>query len=63
MILQKETFQFRVPNEPSAVELIEEHKEKSRGLVTYNTQYKTRKEDKQVVETWYVVKITHDYTV
>ena len=63
MILQKETFQFRVPNEPRAVELIEEHKEKSRGLVTYKTVYRTKKEGGDIVDSWYIVTITHDYTV
>lgn len=60
--LQKETFQYKVETESAAQELIEKEKEKSQGLVTYGTKYRTRKENKEVVESWYVVTVTHDYT-
>jgi hypothetical protein len=62
MELQKETFVFKVDSEEAAVELIEEQKEKTRGLVTYKTDYKTKKEKGEVVDSWYIVTITHDYT-
>jgi hypothetical protein len=62
MELQKQTFTYKVPTEEAAVELIEEEKEKSRGLVTYKTDYKTKKEKGEVVDSWYIVTITHDYT-
>lgn len=62
MELLKQTFTYKVPTEEAAVELIEQEKEKSRGLVTYKTDYKTKKEKGEVVDSWYVVTVTHDYT-
>lgn len=61
-MLQKEMFQYRVSNEPSVVELIEDHKAKSAGLVTYQTKYKTKKQDGEIIDSWYIVTVTHDYT-
>jgi hypothetical protein len=60
--LLKQTFTYRVPTEEDAVALIEEEKAKSRGLVTYKTAYKTKKEKGEIVDSWYVVDVVHDYT-
>jgi hypothetical protein len=60
--LLKQTFTYKVPTEQDAVALIEDEKSKSRGLVTYKTDFKTKKEKGEVVDSWYVVTITHDYT-
>lgn len=60
--LLKQTFTYKVPTEQDVVALIEDEKEKSEGLVTYKTDFKTKKEKSEVVDSWYVVTITHDYT-
>ena len=60
--LLKQTFTYKVPTEQDAVALIEDEKAKSRGLVTYKTDFKTKKEKGEVIDSWYVVTITHDYT-
>ena len=60
--LLKETFTYQVDEEKDAVALIEEEKERSKGLVTYKTAYKTKREKGEVIDSWYVVTITHDYT-
>lgn len=60
--LLKQTFTYRVEDESSAVNLIEDEKAKSKGLVTYKTAYKTKTVKGEVVDSWYVVDITHDYT-
>ena len=62
MELLKQTFTYQVGTENEAVSLIENEKEQSKGLVTYKTSYKTKKEKGEVVDSWYVVDITHDYT-
>jgi len=62
-LLLKETFEFSVPTEEDAVALIEEHKAKSVGLVTYKTVYRTKKEGGEVIDSWYIVTITHNYKV
>ena len=60
--LLKETFTYKVSDESDVTALIEEEKQASKGLVTYKTSYKTKKEKGEVVDSWYVVDITHDYT-
>ena len=61
--LLKEIQTFKVYSESAAAELIEQHKESSKGLVTYKTDYKTKKSKGEIIEDWYIVTITHDYTV
>lgn len=60
--LLKQTFSYKVGSEDEAVTLIEAEKAKSQGLVTYKTNYKTKTVKGEVVDSWYVVDITHDYT-
>lgn len=62
-MLLKETFEFRVGTEEEAVALIEKHKFDSHGLVTYKTAYRTKKEGGEVVDSWYIVTVTHNYKV
>ena len=62
MELLKETFTYRVESEPEATALIEREKANSKGLVTYKTSYKTKTVKGEVVSSWYVVDVTHDYT-
>lgn len=61
--LQKETFVFRVETEELATKLIEEQKDSSKGVVSYKADYKTKKSKGEIVEDWWIVTITHDYTV
>lgn len=60
--LLKQTFTYKVGTEPEAVALIEKEKAKSHGLVTYKTTYKTKTVKGEIVDSWYVVDVTHDYT-
>lgn len=60
--LQKETFVYKVPTEQEAVKLIEDEKNSSTGLVTYSTAYKTKTVKGEIVDSWYIVTVTHDYT-
>lgn len=62
MELLKQTFTYKVESEQEAVTLIENEKAKSKGLVTYKTTYKTKTVKGEVVDSWYVVDVTHDYT-
>ena len=62
MELLKQTFTYKVESEQEAVTLIENEKAKSKGLVTYKTAYKTKTVKGEVVDSWYVVDVTHDYT-
>lgn len=41
--LLKMSYEFKVPYERDIDPLIEEHKEKTEGLITYRTVYKTKK--------------------
>ena len=61
--LQKETKVFKVHTEDAAVELINKFKAESQGMVTYKTDYKTKKSKGEIVDDWYIVTITQDYTV
>ena len=61
--LQKETKVFKVHTEDAAVELINKFKKESQGMVTYKTDYKTKKSKGEIVDDWYIVTITQDYTV
>lgn len=61
--LQKETKVFKVHTEDAAAELINKFKEESQGMVTYKTDYKTKKSKGEIVDDWYIVTITQDYTV
>lgn len=60
--LLKQTFTYKVPTEEDVVALIEDEKQQSKGLVTYKTDFKTKREKGEVVDSWFVVTITHDYT-
>lgn len=60
--LLKQTFTYKVADEDAVTELIEAEKAATRGLVTYKTSFKTKKEKGEIVDSWYVVDITHDYT-
>ena len=60
--LLKQTFTYKVNDEDAVVALTEEEKAKSRGLVTYTTSFKTKKEKGEVIDSWYIVVVTHDYT-
>jgi hypothetical protein len=62
MELLKQTFTYKVESEQEAVTLIENEKAKSKGLVTYKTAYKTKTVKGEIVDSWYVVDVTHDYT-
>lgn len=60
--LLKETFVYRVDTEEQAVNKVEEEKASSDGIVSYKVDYKEKKLKGEVVDSWYVVSITHDYT-
>lgn len=59
--LLKQTHSYRVGTEEEATDLIESEKTKA-GLLTYKTSYKTKTVKGEVIDSWYVVDITHDYT-
>lgn len=61
--LQKETKVFKVHTEDAAVGLINKFKEESQGMVTYKTDYRTKKSKGEIIDDWYIVTITQDYTV
>lgn len=60
--LLKETFTYRINDEADVMPFIEQEKENSKGLVTYTTRYKTKKAKGEIIDSWYIVTITHDYT-
>lgn len=62
MELRKETREFRVESEEEAIELIEEWKQNAEGRVDYKTVYKTKKVKGEVVDYWWIVQITIDFT-
>lgn len=61
MELLKTTNEYKVATEAEAVDLIENAKQTSKGIVTYKTAYKTKKEKGEVVDEWYVVQITEKF--
>lgn len=60
--LQKETFVFKVDTEAEATALIEEQKQLSKGVVSYKADYKTKMSKGEIIDEWYIVTVTHDYT-
>lgn len=62
MILRKLTHEMRVETEEEAVQVIEDFKSKSKGLVTYKTTYKEKKSKGEVVETYYILTVVEDFT-
>ena len=58
MELLKTTNEYKVDTEAQAVDLIENAKEKSKGIVTYKTTYKS---SKKTGEEWYIVSITEKF--
>lgn len=61
MELLKTTNEYKVATEAEAVDLIENAKQASKGIVTYKTTYKTKKEKGEIVDEWYVVQITEKF--
>lgn len=59
----KETFEFKVETEEEAVDLINDFKDKSTGIVSYKTVYRTKKEKGEVVDSWYIVTLTQNFKV
>jgi hypothetical protein len=55
--LMKESKQYRVDTETQVVELIENAKDESSGVVTYKTNFKSTKKDGE----YYIVEITEKY--
>lgn len=60
--LIKETFVFRVENESQVAALIEEQKNSSKGIVNHKADYKTKKSKGEIIDSWWIVTITHDYS-
>lgn len=60
--LLKETFVFKVATEEDAAKLIEEHKEATKGIVNYKADFKTKTSKGDIVDSWWIVTVTHDYT-
>lgn len=61
--LLKEVFTYKVRTESQATDLIEQKKEELHGNVTYSVSLKTKRSKGEVIDTWYIVAITHDLTV
>lgn len=62
MELLKTVNEYKVDTEPEAVDLIENAKQISKGIVTYKITYKTKKVKGEIVEEWYVAQITESFT-
>lgn len=62
-ILLKETFVHRVDTMEESDQLIADARENTKGVVSSQSNYRTKKSKGEIVEDWYVVTITHDYTV
>lgn len=62
-ILLKTTYVFRVETETDATDLIENQKEQSEGTVTYKVDRKVKKSKGEIIDEFWVVTVTHDYTV
>ena len=60
--LLKQTFTFRVDTEEDAVELIEYRKGLNQGTVTYKVDHKVKKSKGEIVDEFWVVSVTHDFT-
>ena len=60
--LLKNTFVFRVESEDHATQLIEQQKQESEGSVTYKVDRKTKKSKGEIIDEFWVVTITHDFT-
>lgn len=61
--LLKEVFTYKVYTEEQATQLIEDKKQELLGGVTYSVNFKTKKSKGEIIESWYIVTITHDLTV
>lgn len=61
MELLKTTNEYKVDTEPEAVDLIENAKQTSKGIVTYKITYKTKKSKGEIIEEWYVAQITESF--
>ena len=59
--LLKETYEMRVETEEEAMALVEEERAQSKGIINSSITYKTKKSKGEIIEDWYVVKITRKY--
>jgi hypothetical protein len=60
--LLKHTFVKRADSEQEADNLIYEHKAMNDGEVSYKVNHKVKKTKGEIVEEWWEVTVTHDYT-
>ena len=61
-LLMKQSFVYKVATESAATEIIEQAKEESSGVVSYKSDFKTKKTKGEIVDSWWIVTITHDYS-
>lgn len=59
---QKVTYVKRVDTEEDTVTLIEDHKNLNEGTVTYKVDHKVKKSKGEIVDEYWLVTISHDYT-
>lgn len=62
MELRKLTHEMRLETEEDVAAMIDKFKEESEGIVTYKTAYKDKKVKGEVIDTWYILTITEDFT-
>jgi len=60
--LRKTTVENRCESEVEVEDLIAKAKENARGVITYKTTYKTKKVKGEIVDFWWIVAITEDFT-
>jgi hypothetical protein len=59
--LLKETYEMRVDTEEDAMNLVEEERAQAKGVIDSSITYKTKKSKGEIIDDWYVVKITRKY--
>lgn len=62
IVLRKTTVEKRCESEKEVEDLITKAKEKANGVITYKTTYKTKKVKGEVVDFWWILTITEDFT-
>jgi hypothetical protein len=62
-VILKETYEAKVSTEKEAMDLVNEERENTDGILDYKSVYKTKKSKGEIVDDWYIVTITRKYTV
>jgi hypothetical protein len=60
--LLKQTFVKRADSEQEADNIVYEHKAMNDGEISYKVNHKVKKQKGEVIDEWWEVTVTHDYT-